>query len=94
MFGIEVHAAYGMTETVTHATYGRPAEQLPERSMGHVSPGYEFAVVDKDTGELCAEGETGELWLQGHPRHPAVPRVPRQPRGQREGVRRRLVQDR
>ncbi len=65
MFGIEVHAAYGMTETVTHATYGRPAELLPERSMGHVSPGYEFAVVDKDTGELCAEGETGELWLKG-----------------------------
>ena len=28
-------------------------------------PGYEFAVVDKDTGELCAEGETGELWLRG-----------------------------
>ena len=65
MFGIEVHAAYGMTETVTHATYGRPSELLPERSMGHVSPGYEFAVVDKDTGELCAEGETGELWLKG-----------------------------
>ncbi len=65
MFGIEVHAAYGMTETVTHATYGRPSEQLPERSMGHVSPGYEFAVVDKETGELCAEGETGELWLRG-----------------------------
>ena len=65
MFGIEVHAAYGMTETVTHATYGRPSERLPERSMGHVSPGYEFAVVDKDTGELCAEGETGELWLRG-----------------------------
>jgi carnitine-CoA ligase len=65
MFGIEVHAAYGMTETVTHATYGRPSEQLPERSMGHASPGYEFAVVDKDTGELCAEGETGELWLKG-----------------------------
>ena len=33
--------------------------------MGHVTPGYEFAVVDKDTGELCAEGETGELWLRG-----------------------------
>jgi crotonobetaine/carnitine-CoA ligase len=65
MFGIEVHAAYGMTETVTHATYGRPSERLPERSMGHVSPGYEFAVVDKDSGELCAEGETGELWLRG-----------------------------
>ena len=33
--------------------------------MGHITPGYEFAVVDRDTGELCAEGETGELWLGG-----------------------------
>jgi crotonobetaine/carnitine-CoA ligase len=54
-----------MTETVIHATNGKPSEHLPERSMGHVTPGYEFAVVDKDTGELCAEGETGELWLRG-----------------------------
>jgi crotonobetaine/carnitine-CoA ligase len=33
--------------------------------MGHVTPGYEIAVVDRDTGALCAEGETGELWLRG-----------------------------
>jgi crotonobetaine/carnitine-CoA ligase len=65
MLGIEVYAAYGMTETVIHATNGKPSERLPERSMGHVTPGYEFAVVDKETGALCAEGETGELWLRG-----------------------------
>ncbi len=65
MLGIEVYAAYGMTETVIHATNGKPSEHLPERSMGHATPGYEFAVVDKDTGALCAEGETGELWLRG-----------------------------
>ncbi|MCB0997227.1 MAG: AMP-binding protein, partial [Acidimicrobiales bacterium] len=65
MFGIGVYAAYGMTETVTHAITGKPAERLPVRSMGHVTPGYEIAVVDKETGELCAEGETGELWLRG-----------------------------
>ncbi len=65
MLGIEVYAAYGMTETVIHATNGKPSEHLPERSMGHVTPGYEFAVVDKETGALCAEGETGELWLRG-----------------------------
>jgi crotonobetaine/carnitine-CoA ligase len=63
--GIGVYAAYGMTETVTHAITGKPVEQLPARSMGHVTPGYEIAVVDKETGELCAEGETGELWLRG-----------------------------
>jgi crotonobetaine/carnitine-CoA ligase len=30
-----------------------------------VTPGYEIAVVDQDTGELCAEGQNGELWLRG-----------------------------
>jgi crotonobetaine/carnitine-CoA ligase len=65
MFGIAVYAAYGMTETVTHAITGKPNEMLPYRSMGHVSPGYEFCIVDKDTGELCAPGETGELWMRG-----------------------------
>ncbi len=65
MLGIAVYAAYGMTETVIHATSGKPSEHLPERSMGHVTPGYEFAVVDQETGALCAEGETGELWLRG-----------------------------
>ncbi|MCU1377789.1 MAG: hypothetical protein JWN29_772 [Acidimicrobiales bacterium] len=65
MFGVDVYGAYGMTETVTHAVTGKPSEQLPDKSMGHVTPGYEVAVVDKDTGELCGEGVTGELWLRG-----------------------------
>jgi crotonobetaine/carnitine-CoA ligase len=63
--GVDVYAAYGMTETVTHATNGRPSEHLPDRSMGHVTAGYEYAIVDRDSGELCAEGEVGELWLRG-----------------------------
>lgn len=33
--------------------------------MGHISPGYELLVVDRDTGEPVGEGETGELWLRG-----------------------------
>ena len=65
MFGISLYAAFGMTETVTHAVTGKPSECLPDRSMGHVTPGYEIAVVDKETGALCAEGEAGELWLRG-----------------------------
>jgi crotonobetaine/carnitine-CoA ligase len=65
MFGIDVVAAYGMTELVSHAITGKPREQLPVRSMGHVSPGYEIAVVDRETGRLCGEGETGELWMRG-----------------------------
>jgi crotonobetaine/carnitine-CoA ligase len=65
LLGIEVYAAFGMTETVTHSITGKPKEQLPDRSMGHVSPGYEIAVVDQDTGKLCGEDESGELWLRG-----------------------------
>jgi crotonobetaine/carnitine-CoA ligase len=65
--GIEVIAAFGMTETVTHAITGRPREQLPNRSMGHVAPGYEMLVVDQDTGKVCDVDEPGELWLRGTP---------------------------
>jgi crotonobetaine/carnitine-CoA ligase len=54
-----------MTETVTHCITGKPQEQLPARSMGHVTPGYEIAVVDKETGVLCTDGQTGELWMGG-----------------------------
>ncbi len=65
LLGIEVYAAFGMTETVTHSVTGKPKEQLPDRSMGHVAPGYEMLVVDKDTGAVCGVGEPGELWLRG-----------------------------
>jgi crotonobetaine/carnitine-CoA ligase len=64
MFGIKIYAAYGMTETVTHAISGKPEERLPERSMGHPTPGYEIVIVDKETGALCPPGETGELWMR------------------------------
>lgn len=64
-FGIELYACYGMTETVSHATHGKPAEGLPTGSMGRVTPGYEIAIVDPETGRLCDEGEMGELWLRG-----------------------------
>jgi carnitine-CoA ligase len=63
--GLHVYAAYGMTETVTHAINGKPWEPLEPRSMGRIAPGYEMAVVDKATGEMCGEGQTGELWLRG-----------------------------
>jgi len=65
MFGIDVFSAYGMTETVTHCITAKSSEKLPMRSMGHVTPGYEIAVVNQDTGELCAEGEMGEHWMRG-----------------------------
>jgi crotonobetaine/carnitine-CoA ligase len=63
--GLRVYAAYGMTETVTHAITGRPQEGWPRMSMGHPTPGYEMLVVSKETGEPVAPGETGELWMRG-----------------------------
>jgi carnitine-CoA ligase len=64
-FGLSVYAAYGMTETVTHAINGKPSEPNLPGTMGRVAHGYEIAIVDKDTGRLCSEGEPGELWLRG-----------------------------
>ncbi len=64
-FGISVYAAYGMTETVTHAINGKPSEPLLPGSMGRIAAGYEIAIVDEETGRLCGEGEPGELWLRG-----------------------------
>lgn len=64
-FGIGVYAAYGMTETVTHAVTGKPYEPLQAGTMGRVAPGYEMAVVDQETGAICGEGQVGELWLRG-----------------------------
>ena len=52
VFGCEVYAAFGMTETVTHAITGKPSEHPELMSMGRVTPGYELAVVDPATGEL------------------------------------------
>ena len=34
-------------------------------SIGRAAPGYEIAVVDKETGELCLDGRPGELWVRG-----------------------------
>jgi crotonobetaine/carnitine-CoA ligase len=65
MLGIAVYGAYGMTETVTHCISGKPAEHLTDRAIGRVTPGYEIAVVDRATGELCTDGRTGELWVSG-----------------------------
>jgi crotonobetaine/carnitine-CoA ligase len=62
---VAIYACYGMTETVTHAISGRPQDGWPNGSMGHPTPGYQVAVVDKDTGELVEEGQTGELWVRG-----------------------------
>ena len=65
MMGMRVIAAYGMTELVTHCIHSNDFESYPDLAMGKVSPGYEFLIVDPDTGALCKEGEIGELWIRG-----------------------------
>jgi len=63
--GIRVLAAWGMTETVIHATRNDYLQTYPDGSMGKPTPGYEFAIVDHETGKPCLNGETGELWVRG-----------------------------
>lgn len=63
--GLRILAAWGMTETVIHATRNDYVQTYPNGSMGKPTPGYEFAIVDPDTGRACREGEIGELWVRG-----------------------------
>ena len=63
--GLKVTANWGMTETVIHATRNDFWQTYPEGSMGKPTPGYEFMIVDADTGKPCGENEIGELWVRG-----------------------------
>jgi crotonobetaine/carnitine-CoA ligase len=63
--GFRVIPAYGMTETVIHATNDNPSRTTPKGSMGRPTPGYQMLVVDSDTGEVCQPGQRGELWVRG-----------------------------
>ncbi len=65
MMKCRIVPAYGMTETVTHATSALPFEFIPPGSMGRPTPGYEMLVVDTDTGEILDDGRVGELWVRG-----------------------------
>ena len=64
--GFRVVPAYGMTETVIHATNDNPGRMVPKGSMGKPTPGYELLVVDRDTGRgLPRTVGPGELWVRG-----------------------------
>ena len=65
MAGIRLTSNWGMTETVIHATRNQFDQVYPAGTMGRPTPGYEFLVVDTDTGAPCAPGEIGELWIRG-----------------------------
>jgi carnitine-CoA ligase len=60
-------ASWGMTETVTHATRSDFTQDWPQGSIGKPTPGYHLAVVNPETGEMCKQGEIGELWVHGIP---------------------------
>ena len=62
---LRILASWGMTETVIHATRNDYIQTYPNGSMGKPTPGYEFAIVDSDTGKPCMEGEIGELSIRG-----------------------------
>jgi crotonobetaine/carnitine-CoA ligase len=62
---LRVLAAWGMTETVIHATRNDWFQTYPVGSMGKPTPGYEFAIVNPETEKVCRPGQIGELWIRG-----------------------------
>ncbi|MDH3708160.1 MAG: AMP-binding protein, partial [Acidimicrobiia bacterium] len=65
LMGCRVVPAYGMTETVIHAIHADLVQSHPERSMGKPTPGYQFVIIDPETGALCGDDQVGELWVHG-----------------------------
>ena len=63
--GVKVVPAFGMTETVIHATTAAPYQHIPPGSMGTPTPGYEMLVVDPVTDEVLTDGRIGELLVRG-----------------------------
>lgn len=64
-FKVMTFATWGMTETVTHATRSDILQDSPEMNIGVPSPGYEFAIINPETGEYCKTGENGDLYVRG-----------------------------
>lgn len=62
---VKTFATWGMTETVTHATRSSLLHDCPEMNIGMPTPGYEFAVINPETGKYCEIGENGDLYIRG-----------------------------
>lgn len=62
---VKTFATWGMTETVTHATRSNLLLDCPEMNIGKPTPGYEFAIVDPETGEYSPAGVNGDLYVRG-----------------------------
>lgn len=64
-FRVRTFACWGMTETVTHATRSDLWQDSPRMNIGKPTPGYEYAIMNPDSGEYCEVGEVGDLWVRG-----------------------------
>jgi crotonobetaine/carnitine-CoA ligase len=62
---VKTFATWGMTETVSHATRSNVQLDCPEMNIGKPTPGYEFAIINAETGEYCKPGENGDLYIRG-----------------------------
>ena len=64
-FKVRTFACWGMTETVTHATRSDLHQESPRMSIGKPVPGYQFAVVDRESGAFCEQDQVGGLFVRG-----------------------------
>lgn len=62
---VTVLDTYGQTETGNMIINNYPTMELRPGSMGKPLPGIDAEVVDPDTGEVLAPGETGEIAQRG-----------------------------
>ena len=65
MLGMRVIACYGMTELVGHVIRSNPHESYPDMAMGKFAPGYDWMVLNHETGRPAEPGEMGEVWIRG-----------------------------
>ena len=68
MHPLKALSAYGMTEMWVGAALSALDDDSQHRleTSGYPAPGYEFKVVDPDTGEQLVDGEAGELRVKSY----------------------------
>ena len=93
MFGIDVYAAYGMTELVSHAITGKPERAAADPLDGPRRTGLRDRGGGQGDRRSAPRGPDRRAVDAGHPGYRDLPGVLRQSRGQRLVVRGRLVQD-
>ncbi len=65
LFGVELIAWWGMTETLTHGIVTDPDIPGPARTLGRVAPEYAIQVRRPGSLELVEPGEKGLLFIRG-----------------------------